>query len=61
MVLLETTVPVTPVAFPREGLLDDLAARGGLRPGTLIDILGYGAGPDLQGRTAQVRVPVWDV
>ena len=28
---------MTPVSFPREGLLDDLAARGGLRPGTLID------------------------
>jgi hypothetical protein len=49
VVLLETTVPVTPVAFPREGLLDDLAARGGLRPGTLIDVLGYGLVPTFKG------------
>ena len=49
VILLETTVPVTPVAFPREGLLDDLADRGGVRPRTYIDIVGYGAIPTFKG------------
>ena len=49
VVLLETTVPVTPVAFPREGLLDDLAARGGVRPRTYLDIVGYGLIPTFKG------------
>jgi hypothetical protein len=48
VILLETTVPVTPVSFPREGLLDDLAARGSLRPGTLIDNVGYGLIPSFK-------------
>ncbi len=49
VILLETTVPVVPVAFPRAGLLDDLVARGGLRPGSLIDVVGYGAIPTFKG------------
>lgn len=48
VILLETTVPVTPVSFPREGLLDDLTARGSLHPGTLIDTVGYGLIPSFK-------------
>jgi hypothetical protein len=49
VVLLKDTVPVTPVAFPREGLLGDLAARGDVRPRTYLDIVGYGLIPTFKG------------
>jgi Trypsin len=57
VILLETTVPVVRVAFPREGLLGDLVARGGLRPGTLIDVVGYGAIPTFKGAPPRLEPP----
>ncbi len=57
VILLETTVPVTSVAFPRARMLDDLVARGGLRPGTLIDNVGYGAIPSFKGGPPSLEPP----
>jgi len=46
VVLLEEPVAgLAGVQFPRAGLLDDLAARGGLRPSTVFDNVGYGTVP----------------
>ena len=43
VVLLEEPVAgVTGVKFPRARLLDDLAARGALRPATVVDNVGFG-------------------
>lgn len=45
VVLLGSTVGVTPVQLPTAGLLDALAARGGLRHGAVFDNVGYGVVP----------------
>ena len=46
VVLLEDPVPgLAGMRFPAARLLDDLAARGGLRPATLFDSVGYGLVP----------------
>ena len=50
VVLLEDPVAgVTGVEFPRAHLLDDLAARGALRPTTVFDNVGYGVIPTFKG------------
>jgi hypothetical protein len=50
VILLEDPVAgVAGVEFPRAGLLDDLAARGGLRPRTVFDNVGYGIIPTFKG------------
>ena len=50
VVLLEEPVAgVTGVKFPRARLLDDLAERGGLRPRTVFDNVGYGLIPTSKG------------
>ena len=46
--LLAGTVPVAPVQLPSAGLLDALAALGGLRPGAVFDNVGYGAIPSFK-------------
>jgi hypothetical protein len=48
VVLLGTTVPVTPVNLPTAGLLDAMAAKGGLRPGAAFDNVGYGVVPSFK-------------
>ena len=45
VVLLGTTVGVTPVQLPAAGLLDDMAAGGALRPSAVFDNVGYGVIP----------------
>lgn len=46
VVLLATTVAgLTAVQLPTAGQLDDIAARGGLRPGAVFDNVGYGVIP----------------
>ena len=42
VVLLADTIDADPVDLPTAGLLDRLAANGGLRPGTVFDTIGYG-------------------
>jgi hypothetical protein len=50
VILLEDPVAgVAGVEFPTAGLLDDLAARGGLRPRTVFDNVGYGIIPTFKG------------
>jgi hypothetical protein len=54
VVLLEDPVDgVTGVKFPRAHLLDDLAERGGLRPTTVFDNVGYGIIPTFKGGPVQ--------
>jgi hypothetical protein len=54
VVLLENPVDgVAGVKFPRAGLLDDLAERGGLRPTTVFDNVGYGIVPTFKGGPVQ--------
>jgi len=54
VVLLEDPVAgVAGVEFPRAGLLDDLADRGGLRPTTVFDNVGYGIIPTFKGAPVQ--------
>jgi Trypsin len=48
VVLLSATVPVAPIQLPAAGLLDQLTARGGLRPGATFDNVGYGAIPSFK-------------
>jgi len=48
VVLLAATVPVAPIQLPSAGLLDALAANGGLRPGAVFDNVGYGAIPSFK-------------
>ena len=57
VVLLEDPVAgVTGVKFPRARLLDDLAARGALRPTTVFDNVGYGTIPTFKaGRPGTSR------
>jgi hypothetical protein len=50
VVLLEDPVAEVPgVKFPQARLLDDLAERGGLRPATVFDNIGYGIIPTFKG------------
>ena len=50
VILLEDPVAgVAGVEFPRARLLDDLAARGALRPTTVFDNVGYGIIPTFKG------------
>jgi hypothetical protein len=49
VVVLAAAPAVDPVDLPSAGLLDDLAARGGLRPKTLFDNVGYGDIPSFRG------------
>lgn len=46
-VVLLDSVPtgLAPIQFPRAGLLSELAAKGGLQPGTIVDNVGYGVIP----------------
>lgn len=54
VVLLENPVAgVAGVEFPRAGLLDDLAERGGLRPTTVFDNVGYGLVPTFKRAPVQ--------
>jgi hypothetical protein len=56
VILLEDPVAgVTGVEFPRAHLLDDLAARGALRPTTVFDNIGYGAIPTFKGGPPQLE------
>jgi hypothetical protein len=48
VVLLSTTVPVTPIQLPTAGLLDDLAVHGALRPAGVFDNVGYGVVPSFK-------------
>jgi Trypsin len=45
------------VELPRAGLLDELAARGALRPTTLFDNVGYGLIATFEGGQPQFEVP----
>jgi hypothetical protein len=45
------------VELPRAHLLDDLAARGGLKPTTLFDNVGYGLIANFEGGLPQFEVP----
>jgi hypothetical protein len=50
VVLLESTIPgLTPVQLPTAGLLDGMAAIGGLKPGVPFDNVGYGVVPSPPG------------
>jgi len=54
VVLLEDPVAgVDEVKFPRAGLLHDLRERGGLRPTTVFDNVGYGIIPTFKGGPVQ--------
>ena len=58
VILLEDPVAgVVGVEFPRARLLDDLAARGGLRPTTVFDNVGYGLIPTFKGGPPDPFVP----
>ena len=58
VVLLEAPVAgVVGVEFPRARLLDDLAARGGLRPATVFDNVGYGTVPAFKSAPPEPFVP----
>jgi hypothetical protein len=58
VVLLEDPVPgLAGLKFPAAHLLDDLAARGGLRPATLFDNVGYGFIPHFTRGPASYEAP----
>jgi hypothetical protein len=57
VVLLSTTVPVAPVQLPAAELLDELAARGDLRPGAVFDNVGYGWMPSFKTGPPSVALP----
>ena len=57
VVLLDDPVDVAGMTFPRAGLLDDLAERGGLRPTTVFDNVGYGIVPTFKGGPVQFAPP----
>jgi hypothetical protein len=57
VVLLSTTVPVGPIQLPTAGLLDDLAARGGLRRGAVFDNVGYGWIPSFKKAPPTLALP----
>jgi hypothetical protein len=57
VVLLRSTVPVAPVALPSAGLLDAMAARGGLRSDAVFDNVGYGFVPSFHKGPPSVSAP----
>jgi len=57
IVLLATTVAVDPVQLPIAGLLDDLTAHGGLRPGAVFDNVGYGVIPTFKQGPPRYALP----
>jgi hypothetical protein len=57
ILVLDTTVPVPPVHLPAEGLLDSMAAQGGLRPEALFDNVGYGVVPEFKQGPPRGRAP----
>jgi hypothetical protein len=57
VVLLETTVGVAPVELPEAGLLDELAAQGGLRRGTVFENVGYGLIPSFKQGPPTYELP----
>lgn len=57
VVLLGTTVGVAPVNLPTAGLLDQMAAQGGLRPGTVFDNVGYGVVPTFKQAPPRFEPP----
>ena len=57
VVLLGTTVGVTPVDLPTAGLLDDMAAQAGLRPGAVFHNVGYGVVPGFKGAPPRFDPP----
>lgn len=58
-VVLLDSVPagLNPIQMPTAGLLSNLAAKGGLKPGTLIDSVGYGVVPTFKKGRPQYDVP----
>ena len=58
-VILLNSVPagLNPIQMPTAGLLSTLAAKGGLKPGTLIDNVGYGVVPTFTKGPPQYDVP----
>ena len=48
VVLNSVPAGLTPIQFPTAGLLSQLAANGGLRPGTVFDNVGYGVIPSFK-------------
>jgi hypothetical protein len=58
VILLQAPVPgPAPLEFPAARLLDDLVARGALRPVTLFDNVGYGFVPHFKRGPAQYEAP----
>jgi Trypsin len=58
-VVLLTSAPagLNPIQMPTAGLLANLAAKGGLKPGTVIDNVGYGVVPSFTKGPPQYDVP----
>jgi Trypsin len=56
VVVLATALAIDPVDLPGAGLLDRLADRGGLRPHTLFDNVGYGDIPSFKGAPPSYQV-----
>jgi hypothetical protein len=56
-IALETTPDTAPVELPRAGLLDRLAANGGLRPGAMFENVGYGVIPFFKGGPPGFELP----
>lgn len=58
-VVLLDSVPagLAPVGLPTAGLLSELAAKGGLRPGTVIDNVGYGVIPSYKRGRPRFEFP----
>lgn len=57
VVLLGATVGVPPVELPTAGLLDRLAAQGGLRPGAVFENVGYGVIPFFKNGPPRLELP----
>lgn len=58
-VVLLTSAPagLSPIQMPTESLLSKLAAKGGLKPGTVIDNVGYGVIPSFTKGPPRYDVP----
>lgn len=58
-VILLNSVPagLSPIQMPTAGLLSELAANGGLKPGALMDSVGYGVVPTFTKGRPQYDVP----
>jgi hypothetical protein len=58
VILLNDVPPgLDPIEMPTEGLLSTLAANGGLKPGTVMDSVGYGVVPSFTKGRPQYDVP----